>query len=54
MPAFTIGLALNGKFPWEKMIPYGITQLIVAFIGATIVWTMYKPFMNDTEYLLIY
>ncbi|SFI08686.1 MULTISPECIES: MIP/aquaporin family protein [unclassified Bacillus (in: firmicutes)] len=48
-PAFTIGLALNGKFPWEKVVPYIIAQLIGAFIGAVIVWLMYKPFMDDTE-----
>lgn len=48
-PAFTIGLALNGLFPWEKVGPYILAQLIGAFIGGFIVWIMYKPFLDDTE-----
>ncbi|WP_379970918.1 MIP/aquaporin family protein [Ectobacillus sp. sgz5001026] len=48
-PAFTLGLALNGEFPWEKVGPYILAQLIGAFLGAIIVWIMYKPFMDDTE-----
>jgi len=48
-PAFTIGLAINGQFPWTDAFPYLIAQLIGAFIGAILVWAMYKPFMDDTD-----
>ncbi|PGS63649.1 aquaporin [Bacillus cereus] len=48
-PAYTLGLAINGVFPWEKVAPYIIAQLIGAFLGSIIVWGMYKPFMDDTE-----
>ncbi|WP_251026998.1 MIP/aquaporin family protein [Bacillus sp. ISL-46] len=48
-PAYTIALAVNHLFPMEKVIPYITEQLIGAFIGAMIVWIMYKPFMDDTE-----
>ncbi|MFD3449283.1 MIP/aquaporin family protein [Microbacteriaceae bacterium 4G12] len=48
-PAFTVGLAVAGEFPWEQ-VPYYITaQLIGAFIGAVLVWAMYWPFMNLTD-----
>lgn len=48
-PAFTLGLALNGQFPWDKVVPYIIAQLIGAFIGGLVVYIMYKPFMDETE-----
>ncbi|MDM5188928.1 MIP/aquaporin family protein [Bacillus sp. DX4.1] len=48
-PAFTIALAINGQFPWSEVIPYVTAQLLGAFVGALVVWVMYKPFMEQTE-----
>jgi glycerol uptake facilitator protein len=40
-PAVTIGLAAKGAFPWGKVIPYVIAQLIGAFLGALGVFLTY-------------
>jgi glycerol uptake facilitator protein len=40
-PAVTIGLAAKGAFPWGKVIPYVIAQMIGAFLGALGVYLVY-------------
>ena len=40
-PAVTIGLAIAGKFAWNKVLSYIAGQLIGASIGALLVWLMY-------------
>jgi len=40
-PAVTFGLAVKGDFPWSKVIPYVIAQLIGAFLGALGVFLVY-------------
>jgi glycerol uptake facilitator protein len=40
-PAVTIGLAIAGKFAWNKVLSYVIAQMLGAFIGAILVWLMY-------------
>jgi glycerol uptake facilitator protein len=40
-PAVTIGLAAKGAFPWGKVVPYVIAQLIGAFLGALGVFLVY-------------
>jgi len=43
-PAVTVGLWLGGgKFAGHKVIPYIISQMIGAFLGAALVFTMYYP-----------
>lgn len=47
-PAVTIGLAIAGKFE-GSIIGYSIAQLLGAFVGATIVYLMYKPHFDAEE-----
>lgn len=48
-PAFTIGLAVSGLFPWTEVVPYILAQFIGAFIGQLLVFAAYKPFYDQTE-----
>jgi len=40
-PAVTFGLAVKGDFPWSKVIPYIVAQMIGAFLGALGVFLVY-------------
>lgn len=40
-PAVTIALAVTGRFPWAKVVPYITAQFIGAFLGAAIVFAVY-------------
>jgi glycerol uptake facilitator protein len=40
-PAVTLSLAVRGKFPWSKVLPYMGSQLLGAFIAAAILWFVY-------------
>jgi glycerol uptake facilitator protein len=40
-PAVTFGLAMKGDFPWRKVIPYIVGQMIGAFLGALGVYLVY-------------
>lgn len=48
-PAFTIGLAVSGLFPWAEVVPYILAQFIGAAIGQLLVVAAYKPFFDKTE-----
>jgi glycerol uptake facilitator protein len=48
-PAVTIGLAVIGKFPWDKVPGYILAQLIGGFLGGVIVWLHYLPHWSETE-----
>jgi glycerol uptake facilitator protein len=41
-PAVTIGLAVKRGFPWSKVGPYIVAQLIGAFLGALGVYLVYR------------
>ncbi len=41
-PAVTIALALKRNFPWGKVAPYIIAQMIGAFLGAAAVYLVYS------------
>jgi glycerol uptake facilitator protein len=41
-PAVTIALAVKGDFPWRKVIPYIIGQMVGAFLGALGVYLAYR------------
>lgn len=41
-PAVTLALAVRRVFPWAKVIPYMIAQLIGAFLGALGVYLVYR------------
>lgn len=48
-PAFTLGLAISGYFPWEHVAPYIIAQILGAMFGQLIVVAMYQPYFAKTE-----
>ena len=48
-PAVTIGLAVIGDFPWDKVPGYLLAQLIGGIIGGAIVWLHYLPHWSETE-----
>ncbi len=49
-PAVTIGLAIAGKFAWNKVLSYIAAQMIGAFLGGFLVWLMYYDhFKRDNK-----
>lgn len=48
-PAVTIALAVAGKFSWAKVGSFIAAQLIGSFIGAVLVWLIYRDHFNATE-----
>jgi glycerol uptake facilitator protein len=44
-PAVTVGLALRRGFPWAKVLPYSLAQLVGAFLAALVIrWNYYEAF----------
>jgi glycerol uptake facilitator protein len=44
-PAVTVALALRRGFPWAKVGPYALAQLVGAFLAALVVrWNFYEAF----------
>lgn len=41
-PAVTLGLAVKRGFPWKKVFPYIIAQVVGAFLGALAVFLCYR------------
>jgi glycerol uptake facilitator protein len=41
-PAVTVGLAFKRGFPWKKVLPFIVAQLIGAFLGALAVFLIYR------------
>ena len=48
-PAFTIGLAVSGMFPWAEVLPYIVVQILGAMVGQLVVVASYKPYYDQTE-----
>lgn len=48
-PAVSVGLAIAGKFDWALVPWYVLAQFIGAFIGAALVWLVYRPHFAITE-----
>jgi len=48
-PALTIALALDGSFAWSMVPGYIIAQFAGAFVGAVIVYLMFKDQFDATE-----
>jgi len=48
-PAFTLGLAVIGKFPWSAVPKYLAAQFLGAFLGAVLVWLTYLAHWRPTE-----
>jgi glycerol uptake facilitator protein len=47
-PAVTLGLAIAGKFAWNKVGLYIIAQIIGAILGAFLTWLVYRDHFNAT------
>ena len=41
-PAVTIAMAVKRDFPWSKVIPYILVQIVGAFLGAFAVYLIYR------------
>lgn len=46
-PAVTLGFAVAGKFPWSKVIPYWIAQIVGAFVAALILYFVYQGALSN-------
>jgi glycerol uptake facilitator protein len=46
-PAVTFANALRRGFPWRKVLPYSLAQLVGAFAGAAIVYLNYRNAINS-------
>jgi glycerol uptake facilitator protein len=46
-PAVTLALAARGKFPWSKVIPYWVAQVLGAFIAALILFLVYRGAIDN-------
>ena len=48
-PAFTLGLAVSGLFPWAQVAPYILAQVLGAIFGQTLVVVTHRPYYLKTE-----
>ena len=48
-PALTIGLAIAGLFPWSMVLGYIVAQMCGGFVGAIIVYLVFKDQFKLTE-----
>ena len=55
-PAVTLGMASVGKLPWRKVFHYFLGQYIGAFLGAAVVYMVYRESIINTfgEQLVTY
>ena len=51
-PAVTLAFAARGKFPWTKVVPYIVAQVIGAFVAAALVYFVYLGAIHHTLSLL--
>jgi len=42
-PAVTVSMAIYRDFPWRKVLPYSIAQVLGAFVAAALVYWNYLP-----------
>ena len=45
-PAVTLAFAARRKFPWRKVVPYWVAQVLGAFVGAALVFLVYNAAIN--------
>lgn len=48
-PALTIALAVDGSFPWNRVAGYIAAQVAGAFVGACIVYLLFKEQFDATD-----
>jgi glycerol uptake facilitator protein len=47
-PAVTLGLAMSGLFDWAKVIPFIMSQILGAMLGATFVYLFFRDHFKIT------
>ena len=47
-PAFTLGLAISGLFPWAQVAPFIISQVLGAIFGQALVVATHRPYYLKT------
>jgi MIP family channel proteins len=45
-PALTLALAVHGRFPWKKVLPYSAAQLAGAFAASAVTFAVYHEALN--------
>ncbi|GAB2757040.1 MIP/aquaporin family protein [Streptomyces bullii] len=45
-PAVTLAFAIRRKFPWVKVVPYWVSQVLGALAGAALVYAVYHDAIN--------
>ena len=48
-PAVTLALAVRRNFPWRKVVPYWVAQVVGAFVGAALVYLVYHQAIGSFE-----
>ncbi len=48
-PAVSLSMCMTGNLPWKKLLPYSIAQFIGAFIGAVILYLLFKNEIGTLE-----
>ncbi|MEU6403461.1 MIP family channel protein [Streptomyces sp. NPDC046985] len=48
-PAVTLAFAARRRFPWRKVVPYWISQVVGAFAGAALVYAVYHDAINTFD-----
>jgi len=48
-PAVTLALAVRRGFPWPKVAPFMLAQILGAFVAAIILWINYNPGITAYE-----
>lgn len=48
-PAISVALAIHGKFPWKRVLPYMAAQFIGSFIGTAVVYLLYLDAIDHHE-----
>src|SRR6478735_4078585 len=48
-PAMTVSLAVWGRFPWGRVLPYIVVQVAVAMVAAAVLFVIYGPSLKLKE-----
>src|SRR5947199_9902569 len=46
-PAVTLAFAARGKFPWSKVVPYWVAQILGGFVAAALIYFVYQGAINN-------